>query len=78
MKKSKALNHDSFIFHWKKYHRKKKLRPISHEKKTHMGKSCVIMTDLMIKFYLKTELSDEKTEKPKKDKIHRVISEKVT
>ena len=44
--------------HWKKYHRKGKMRPISHEKKTHLGKNCVTMTDLMNKFYEKTELSD--------------------
>ena len=34
------------------------LRPISHEKKTHLVKSCVAMTDLMFKFYERTELSD--------------------
>ena len=34
------------------------MRPISHEKMTHFGKSCVTMTDLMDKFYEKTELSD--------------------
>ena len=45
--------------HWKKYHRKgKKMRPISHEKKIHLGKSCVTMIDLMEFFYEKTELSD--------------------
>ena len=36
----------------------KKTRKISHEKKTHLGKSCVTMTDLMDKFYETTELSD--------------------
>ena len=44
--------------HWKKYHRKKKLRPISHEKKTNLGKSCVTMTYFMVEIYGKTELSD--------------------
>ena len=34
------------------------MRPISHEKKTNLGKSCVTMTDLMEKFNEKTELSD--------------------
>ena len=29
----------------------KNTRKISHEKKTHLGKSCVTMTDLMDKFY---------------------------
>ena len=29
------------------------MRPISHEKKTHLGKSCVTMTHLMDKFYEK-------------------------
>ena len=36
----------------------KRLRQISHEKKTHLGKSCVTMTDLMDKFYETNELSD--------------------
>ena len=34
------------------------MKPISHEKKTHLGKSCVTMIDLIDKFYEKTELSD--------------------
>ena len=34
------------------------MRPIIHDKKTHLGKSCVTMTYLMDKFYEKTELSD--------------------
>ena len=46
------------LCHWEKYHKKKKLRPISHEKKTHLGKSCVTMTDLMVKFYENNQLSD--------------------
>ena len=37
---------------------RKKLRPISHGKNTHLGKSCVTMTYFMVKFYEKTELSD--------------------
>ena len=32
------------------------MRKISHEKKTHLGKSCVTMTDFMDKFYGTTEL----------------------
>ena len=36
----------------------KNLRQISHEKKTHLGKSCVTMNDLMNKFYETNELSD--------------------
>ena len=36
----------------------KNTRKISHEKKTHLGKSCVTMTYLMDKFYETTELSD--------------------
>ena len=39
--------------------KKRKIRrPISHEKKTQLGKRCVTMTDLMDKFYEKNELSD--------------------
>ena len=38
------------LCHWDKYHTKKNLRPISHEEKTHLGKICVIMTDLMAIF----------------------------
>ena len=34
------------------------MRTISHEKMTHLGKSCVTMTDLMDKIYETTELSD--------------------
>ena len=37
---------------------RKKLRQIIHEKKTPFGKSCVTLTDLMVKFYGETELSD--------------------
>ena len=36
----------------------KNTRKISHEKKTHLGKSCVTMTDFMEIFYETTELSD--------------------
>ena len=35
-----------------------KMRKTSHEKMTHLVKSCVTMTDLMDKFYEATELSD--------------------
>ena len=38
------------------------MRPISHEKKNHLGKSCVTMTDLMDKFYEKTEFIDVQCE----------------
>ena len=31
----------------------KRMRPISHEKINHLGKSCVTMTDLIVKFYEK-------------------------
>ena len=48
----------NLLYHWEKYCTEKKLRPISHDKKTHLGKICVTMTDLMVKFYGKTELSD--------------------
>ena len=36
----------------------KKARQISHEKKTHLGKSCVTMNDFMSKLYETNELSD--------------------
>ena len=36
----------------------KNTRKTSNEKNTHLGKSCVTMTDLMDKFYETTELSD--------------------
>ena len=38
--------------------KEKNARKISNEKKTHLGKSCVTMTDLMDKFYETIELSD--------------------
>ena len=58
-KKSKILNDDSFIFPLKEIsHKGKIMRAISHEKKTHLGKICVTMTDLMDKFYETTEFSD--------------------
>ena len=34
------------------------VRRISHEKKTHLGKICVTMKDLMNKFYEPNQLSD--------------------
>ena len=56
-KKSKLLNDDSFIFPLEEISQKGKIiRPISHEKKTHLGKSCVTMTHLMDKFYEKLVL----------------------
>ena len=36
----------------------KKTRKISHEKRIHLGKSCVTMIDLVDKFYETNELSD--------------------
>ena len=53
-KKFKVLNDDSFILPLKEISQKGKvMRPISHEKMTHLGNSCVTMTDLMDKFYEK-------------------------
>ena len=50
-KKKKVLNDDSFIFPLGDISQKlKKMKPISHEKKNHLGKSCVTMTDLMDTF----------------------------
>ena len=58
-KKLKVLNDDSFILPLEEISQKgEKMRPISHKKKTHLGKSCVTMKDLMVKFYEKYELSD--------------------
>ena len=58
-KKAKVLNYDSFIFSLEEISQKeKRIRPISHERNTHLGKSCVTMTYLMDKFYEKTELID--------------------
>ena len=37
----------------------KKWRAISHEKKSHLGKSCVTMKYLMVKLHEKTELRDD-------------------
>ena len=52
--KSKVLNDDSFIFPLEEISQKGKImRPISYEKMTHLGTSCVAMTDLMDKFYEK-------------------------
>ena len=49
-KKSKLLNDDLFIFPLEEISQKgKRMRPISHEKRIHLGKSCVTMTDLMEK-----------------------------
>ena len=55
---SKLLKDESFIFPLGEITQKKHLRPISHEKKTHLAKSCVTMKYLMVRFYEKTELSD--------------------
>ena len=41
-----------------KFEYTKKFRRISHEKKTHLGNSCVTMKDLMNTFYETNELSD--------------------
>ena len=49
---------NNLLCHWEKYHRKKKLRPISHEKKSHLGKICVTIIDFIVTFDEKTDLSD--------------------
>ena len=36
--------------------KEKDSRPIGHEKNTHLGKSCITMTYLMVKFYEKISL----------------------
>ena len=52
--KKKLLKDDSFIMSLEEISQEEKhLRPISHEKKTHLGKSFVTMTVLMVKFYKK-------------------------
>ena len=49
----------SFILPLKEISKKgEKMRRISHEKMTHLGKSCVTMTDFMDNFFETTELSD--------------------
>ena len=51
---NKLLKDDSFIMPLGEMSQKEnKLRPISHEKKTHLGKSCVTMTYFMVRFYEK-------------------------
>ena len=56
--KLKVLNYDPSILPLKEIsHKETKIKPISHEKNTHLGKSYVTMTDLMVKFYKNTELS---------------------
>ena len=58
-KPPKIFNDFSFILPLEEISPKgKRMRPISHEKMTNLGKRCVIMTDLMDTFYEKTELSD--------------------
>ena len=55
----KIFNDFSFIFPQGELLQEGKImRPISHEKITHLDKSCVTMIDLMDEFYDKTELSD--------------------
>ena len=50
----KVLKDDSFIFPLGEIlHKDKKWRSLSHEKKTHLTKSCVTMIDLMVTFYEK-------------------------
>ena len=52
--RSKVLNDYSFIFPLEEISQKGKImRPNSHDRMTHLGKSCVTMTDLMNKFYEK-------------------------
>ena len=58
-KKAKVLNDDSFILPFEEISQKGRImRPICHEKMTHLGKSCVTVKDLMDIFYEKSELSD--------------------
>ena len=58
-KSPNIFNDFSFILPLEEISQKGKImRSISHEKMTHLGKSCVIMTDLMDNFYETTELSD--------------------
>ena len=53
-KPPKIFNYFSFILLLGEISQKGgKMRPISHEKMTHLEKSCVTMTDLMDKFYEK-------------------------
>ena len=48
----KILNYDSFIIPLREIsHKEKKWRPIIPEKKTHLQRSCVTMTYLMVTFY---------------------------
>ena len=58
MQKTKLLKYYWFIIPLREITQNEKLVPISHQKKTHLGKSWVAMTDMMVKFYEKTELSD--------------------
>ena len=52
--KKKLLSDDSFILPLEEISQKgKRMRPISHEKKNHFGKSCVTVTDLMDNFFEK-------------------------
>ena len=61
------------------------MRPISHEKKTHLGKICVTVTYLMVKFYEKTKLSDvicegysKSSGLTSKENLEKTISTKIT
>ena len=58
-KSPKIFNYFSFVLPLEEIsHKGKIMRPISHEKMTHLGKICVTMIDLMDKCYEKNELSD--------------------
>ena len=58
-KSPKILKEFVFILPLEEISKKgKNTRKTSHEKKTHLGKSCVTMTDFMEIFYETTELSD--------------------
>ena len=58
-KSPNIFNYLSFILPLEEIYKKgKQKRSISHAKMTHLGKSCVTMTDLMDKLYETTELSD--------------------
>ena len=55
-KKTKLLKDNSFFVTLQEITHKNKIwRAISHEKKTHLAKSCITMKDLMIKFYEKLD-----------------------
>ena len=54
--KNKTIKDDSFIIPLGEMSHKETIRPISHEKKAHLGNSCVTMKYLMVAFYEKLNL----------------------